>query len=99
MMVPLRDKAAAATAPVPVKREIEVRRPKPAETVALARGGGDLPARRGGRRQPIRSVPQQQAEPAAYLGGKRQASRCGEISRIARLRQLGQNRRQGRALE
>ncbi len=79
--------------------EIKARGPKPAETVVLARGAGDLPARHRRRRQPIRSVPQQQAEAAAGLCGKRKPTRCGEIGRIARLRQLGQNCRQGGALE
>ena len=44
-------------------------------------------------------MPQQQAEPAARLGGKREAARRGEIGGFAGLGQLGQNGGKRPALE
>lgn len=98
-MVPIRDKAAAATAPVALQGEIEARAPEPAEAVGRACGGSDLPAGHGGGRQRIAVMPQQQAEPAAGLGCQCEAARGGEIGGFACLRQLGQNRREGPAFE
>ena len=63
-MVPTRDPAAAAAAPVPLQGEIEARAAEPAEAVGLARGRRDLPAGHGGGRQRTGPVAQQQAKPA-----------------------------------
>src|SRR5579862_5758213 len=98
-MIPTQGPAAAWAAPVPVEGEIEQRASEPAEAVGPAHGGGHLPAGRGGARQRIRLMAQQQAETAARLRGEREPARRREIGGGAVLRQLRQSDRQGRAFE
>jgi len=98
-MIPTRDPAAAAAAPVPLQGEIEAQAAEPAEAVGRAQGRRDLPAGQGGGRQRIGPVAQQQAKPAARLRGERQTACRGEIGGSASLRQLGQDRRQSRTFE
>src|ERR1700704_50843 len=98
MMIPRQAPLAGATAAVFDKRKREGHRAEPAETIALAAGGRDLPARhrrarRGGGTDAL--VPDE-AEPAAFAGGERKPSRRREVGFT---RKLGYDRPRRAAFE
>jgi hypothetical protein len=65
-MIPIHDKAAAATAAVSDQRKIESRAPKAAEAIGLAWSGCDLPAvpQLLPRSRPLALLPAQSALPS-----------------------------------
>ena len=79
------------------ERNGEGRRSEAAETVALAAGGRDLPARHRRIRRPAGLVAQDQAETAAGAGRQRQPPRRREVAVVAH--ELGHDRARRAALE
>ena len=97
-MIPRQAPLAGATAAVFDKRKREGHRAEPAETIALAAGGRDLPARhRGARLGGLSALMQDEAEPAAFTGRKRNPAHRREIGLLAR--KLGHNRARRAAFE
>src|SRR5215470_4829600 len=108
MMIPRQTPLAGAPATVFDKRKREGGWAESTETVALAAGGRDLPARRRGgglarglaaKKFGIRGGVQMQdeAEPAACTGGERKSARSREIGLLAR--ELGHDRAHSAAFE
>jgi hypothetical protein len=79
------------------KRKCEGRRTQPAETVAFAAGGRNLPARHCRARHGAGIGSQNEAEPAALMGGKSEPPRHREIGLCAR--KLGYDRARRAAFE
>src|ERR1700736_1370939 len=98
MMIPRQAPLTGASAAVLDKRKREGGRAEPAETVALAAGGRDLPARvrsagraaKGLAAAPTHPTPagggggEYETESATLAGCKREAARCREIGLLAR---------------
>ena len=96
-MIPRQAPLAGATAAVFDKRKREGHGAEPAETIALASGGRDLPARHcGARRGGTDALVQDEAEPAAFAGRKRKPSRRREVGFT---RKLGHDRAHRAAFE
>ena len=103
-MIPRQAPLAGTPAAVFDKRKREGGRAEPAETVALAAGGRDLPARRRGAGLAAEELAiggsvrmQDEAEPAAVAGRKREPARRREIGILAG--KLGHDRSRGAAFE
>jgi hypothetical protein len=81
-MIPRETPLAGAAAAVLDKRKRETGGAEPAETVALAAGGRDLPARRCGTRRMHRGngVAQDDTEAAAFAGRERKPARRHKIA-------------------
>src|ERR1700681_4902932 len=98
MMIPRQAPLAGATAAVFDKRKREGHGAEPAETIALAAGGRDLPARHCGARRGggAYALVQDEAEPAAFAGRERKPPRRREVGFA---RKLGHDRARRAASE